>query len=483
MAGGSVSRRGFMRGCAAGVVGLAGAGISSSRVFAGGGRRPNIVLIVSDDHGLDALGCYGNEVIKTPNLDGLAGDGVRFVNAFCTTASCSASRSVILTGQYNHANGQYGHEHSYHHFISFSNIKSLPVRLTEAGYRTGRIGKYHVAPDEVYKFDAALPGNSRSPVQMAENCKDFIRGDDKPFFLYFCTSDPHRGGGTANELLTKPDRFGNKAKGGYPGVKEVKYDAKDVIVPPFLPDSAECRAELAQYYQAVSRVDQGVGKFLSVLKEAGKDENTIVIYISDNGVAFPGAKTTLYEPGMRLPFIVCDPRLKKKGITCDALINYADLAPTILDFAGVSDTAQMQGRSFKSVLGVEHPKGWDETYASHTFHEITMYYPMRVVRGRRYKLIWNIAHGLDYPFASDLWAASTWQATIKSGRRYYGKRSVDAYIHRPKFELYDLETDPHEINNLADDPKHAEILAEYKAKLKAFQKRTKDPWILKWEYE
>ena len=482
MAGEFISRRGFMKNCAVGVVGLGAAGVAS-RAFGGDEQRPNIVLMVSDDHGMDALGCYGNSVIKTPNLDGLAREGVRFVNAFCTTASCSASRSVILTGMYNHATGQYGHQHSYHHFVSFPNTKSLPVLLTEAGYRTARIGKYHVAPEEVYKFDIAIRANSRSPVQMAENCRDFVGGDEAPFFLYFCTSDPHRGGGTANELPTRPDRFGNKAKGGYPGVKEVEYDPKDVIVPPFLPDSLECRAELAQYYQAVSRVDQGVGKLVNVLKEAGKYDNTIVIYISDNGVAFPGAKTTLYEPGMNLPFIVRDPRLKRKGITCDALVNYADLAPTILDFAGVSDMAQMQGRSFKSVLGVEHPKGWDETYASHTFHEITMYYPMRVVRGRRYKLIWNIAHGLDYPFASDLWAASTWQATIKRGEKYYGKRKVEAYLHRAKFELYDLKNDPPEINNLADDPNHADILAEYKGKLKAFQKRTKDPWIVKWEYE
>jgi len=126
----------------------------------------------------------------------------------------------------HHANGQYGHQHSYHHFVSFPNVRSLPVLLTEAGYRTCRIGKYHVAPEEVYKFDATLPANTRSPVQMADNCRDFISSDDdKPFFLYFCTSDPHRGGGVANELPGKPDRFGNKPDGGaYPGVNEVKYD-------------------------------------------------------------------------------------------------------------------------------------------------------------------------------------------------------------------------------------------------------------------
>jgi len=476
-----MSRRDFMKGCGA----LVGSTLISQRAAAREGKRPNVVLIVSDDHGLETLGCYGNPVIKTPNLDGLAAEGVRFTNAFCTSASCSASRSVILSGMYNHANGQYGHQHSYHHFISFDKVRTLPVRLTEAGYRTGRIGKYHVAPEDVYKFDEALPGNSRSPVQMAENCRDFVRqGGNQPFFLYFCMSDPHRGGGVAQELPGKPDRFGNRAQGNYPGVKEVTYDPKDVVVPPFLPDIPECRAELAQYYQAISRVDQGVGRLFSVLKEAGQYDNTLIIYISDNGVAFPGAKTTLYEPGMNLPCIVRRPGQKNKGITCDALINFADLAPTICDFAGaLSGDNGFQGRSFKSVLEREHPDGWDVTYASHTFHEITMYYPMRVVRQRKYKLIWNIAHGLDYPFASDLWASATWQATLRDKRKDYGKRAVEAYLHRPKFELYDLENDPHEVNNLADDPQYAKVLEELRAKLKAFQKRTKDPWIVKWDYE
>jgi len=447
-------------------------------------RRPNVVLFVSDDHGRETVGCYGNPVIKTPNLDALAADGVRFVNAFCTTASCSASRSVILTGMYNHANGQYGHEHDYHHFISFGNLKSLPVHLSEAGYRTARIGKYHVAPQEVFRFETVLPANSRSPVQMADNCRPFIAADkDKPFFLYFCLSDPHRGGGVVAESPYKPDRFGNRPA-GYPGVTEVEYDPKDVIVPPFLPDTPACRAELAQHYQSVSRVDQGVGRLVEVLKAAGQWDNTVFIYISDNGVAFPGAKTTLYEPGMRLPCIVRTPWQRRKGLACDALVNFADLAPTILDMAGVTPRdSTIQGRSFASVIESEHADGWDTTYASHTFHEITMYYPMRVVRERRFKLIWNIAHGLDYPFASDLYDSATWQGVLNSGATHYGRRTVQAYLHRPKFELYDLQEDPDEARNLADEPAHAETLKRLQAKLKAFQERTVDPWRLKWRYE
>ncbi len=445
----------------------------------------NVVLYVSDDHGRD-LGCYGNRAVKTPNLDRLAADGTRMEYAFCTTASCSASRSVILTGLHNHANGQYGHQHSYHHFASFPNIKSLPVLLTEAGYRTYQVGKYHVAPEEVYKFDQRIGVDTRNPVQMAERCKDLIAEEsDKPFFLYICTSDPHRGAGT-DIPPHRPNSFGNLPEGrSKPGVERITFDPADVEVPPFLPDTPSCRAELAQYYQSVARLDQGVGRLIALLKEAGRWEDTLFIYISDNGIAFPGAKTTVYEPGIRLPCIVRNPYGEKRGVTSQAMISWVDLAPTILDFAGALPAKPpFHGRSFLSILGEESPEGWDEVNASHTFHEITMYYPMRVVRERRYKLIWNVAHGLPYPFASDLWAAPTFQQQYKQGLdALYGKRTLRAYIHRPAFELYDLEADPHEVKNLASDGEHAETLQRMQAKLKAFQKRTRDPWIVKWEYE
>ena len=171
----------------------------------------NVVLIVTDDQSPD-MGVYGNTAIKTPNMDRLAEAGTRFRNAFCTTASCSASRSVILTGLHNHANGHYGHQHHFHKFSAYDNIVSLPVYMKAAGYRTARAGKYHVAPEVVYEFDQAIPGSGRSPVQLANNCQRFLSEDsDKPFFLYWCTDDPHRGGGTADELPYAPNRFGNPA--------------------------------------------------------------------------------------------------------------------------------------------------------------------------------------------------------------------------------------------------------------------------------
>jgi N-sulfoglucosamine sulfohydrolase len=369
---------------------------------------------------------------------------------------------VILSGQHNHANGQYGHEHSYHHFSSFSDVKSMPVLLAEHGYRTASAGKYHVAPREVYAFDQYV--NGPSPERMAERCRPLIAADtDEPFFLYFCTHEPHR-----------PFRREGSDT----------FDPEQVIVPPYLPDTPECRRELARYYGSVQRADAGLVRLLEILQQSGRWDDTLVIYISDNGIAFPGAKTTLYEPGMRLPCVVRNPRAETKGVVTDAMVTWADLLPTVLEFAGVSSAERsLHGRSFLSVLETPHPEGWDEIYASHTFHEITMYYPMRVARERKYKLIWNIAHGLEYPFASDLYASDTWQGVLASGTDTYARRKIDAYLHRPKFELYDLENDPHEIENLAESREHAETLVELKRKLRAFQQRTKDPWILKWEYE
>ncbi|MBA2601994.1 MAG: sulfatase [Acidobacteria bacterium] len=466
-----------------------------------GGR--NIVVFVADDHGQDA-GAYGHTVVRTPHLDALAAEGVLFKHAYATTASCSASRSVILSGLHNHRTGQYGHEHDYSHFRSYDDLKTLPVLLREAGYRTARSGKFHVAPEATYKFETVLEGPQRSPVEMAEHARAFIAArDPRPFFLYVATSDPHRGGGIAHELPSHPDRFGNRPE-GYPGIDPVTYEPAAVVVPPWLPDSAASRAELAQYYQSVSRLDQGFGHLVQVLKDEGVYDQSLIVYLSDHGAAFPGAKTTVYEPGLRSPLIVRLPNGQRRGISSEGLVSWVDITPTLLDFAGATpptykqhigspevratadlpETHGLHGRSFLALARGEEVAGWDEVYASHTFHEIQMYYPMRAVRGRRFKLIWNIAHQLPFPFSTDLWSAATWQsAWLGKGSVKYGLRTVAGYINRPEFELYDLQHDPHEARNLARDRQFAEVLAEHKKKIREFQARTSDPWILKWGYQ
>lgn len=477
----------------------------------------NVVLFIADDLGQDA-GCYGNTDVKTPALDQLAREGTLFRFAFCTTASCSASRSVILSGLQNHATGHYGHSHASGHFSTYRSVRSLPVLLGEHGYRTGRIGKYHLAPEEVYKFQTALPGNAWNPVAMAEAAKAFIADKSKPFFLYFCTLTPHRSGGVLEGHPHKPNPFGNHQT--YPEIKDVTYNELELKVPSFLPDSPECRAELAQYYQAISRTDAGLARLVQILKETGQYENTLIIFGADNGMAWPGAKTTVYDPGMRLPLVVRHPEQKKRGVVSEAMVSWVDLTPTILDFAGVKDVMappfvvgdpeagaagggeeggragkaagkkkgglvkyEFHGRSFLPTLEGEKPPGWDVVYASHQFHEITMYYPTRVIRTDRYKLILNVAHQLPYPFASDLYASATWQAALKSEQPFYGKRRVSDYVFRPRYELYDLQRDPDEIVNVAEKPEYKEVFAKLSEQLKDYQKRTRDPWFSKYTYE
>ena len=480
----------------------------------------NVIFFITDDES-PTLGCYGDSIAKTPAVDALAKDGTLFENAFATTASCSASRSVVMSGLHNHLNGQYGHTHAFHKFSSFHDVValSLPRVMANEGYRTIQIGKYHVAPEEVFHFDTYLKVNSRSPVEMAEACRPHITADDdKPFLLYFATSDPHRGGGIdkTSELNFKPDLFGNKAeKGAFPGVEEVFYDPATLPIPDFLPDTPECRAELAQYYQSCSRIDQGLARLVAILKEADLYDKTMIVFTADHGMAFPGGKTTVFEGGLKVPFVVRNPYQAERGVRSEAMISHIDITPSILDFAsgldhktkspkkwvdpktfwkdkpyvanenrGGKNYKSYHGRSWIPILGKSDAAGWDNIQASHTFHEIQMYYPMRVYRDREYKIIWNIASGQPYPFASDLWAASTWQAQWAKGKDApYGGKTVDEYINRPAFELYAIDKDPNESTNLADTPEHAETLKAYQEKLKAWQKQMKDPWVMKWRYE
>lgn len=477
----------------------------------------NIVFYIADDMGA-FLGCYGIAQAKTPHMDALAADGTLFTRAYATTASCSASRSVIMTGLHNHANGQYGHQHAYHKFALYPQAVTLalPQVMRQAGYRTGLFGKNHVAPGSVIDYDIEGGEKGRNTVQLVDAAFKFISAEsDKPFLCYIGTGDPHRDGKRDEDSPYKPNMFGNLPKQkSYPGVQETFYKPEDVFVPPFLPDTPTCRAELVQYYQSVSRVDTGLGHLVKRLKEAALYDKTMIIVTSDHGMAFPGGKTTVYEPGLHVPLIVRNPYLEKRGVKNNALVSHVDLTPSMLDFAGgldpernfpkktvnVTEWAQAHslgkgdnlgkpyksyhGRSWLAILDKESDPSRTELHASHTFHEIQMYYPMRVIRDEKYKLIWNIASPLPYPFASDLWAAPTWQAQWAQGKdAKYGTKTVGQYIQRPPFELYDIKYDPDETKNLADDPQFKATLDEYKSRLKKWQEQMDDPWVQKWDYE
>jgi N-sulfoglucosamine sulfohydrolase len=434
----------------------------------GAGGPRNVVLLIADDLGMQ-VGCYGDKVAKTPNIDALAAGGTRFTHGFASVSSCSPSRATMLTGLPTHQCGQYGLAHATHNAHSFREVQSVPKLLKQAGYRTGVIAKLHVQPPEVYPWDEEVRANGRNGVAVAAAAKKFIQeSDDKPFFLLVGFTDPHRAFDSAKS---------------YKGIPQVKFDPKDMSIPYHLSDTPEVRADLADYYGSIARLDFGVGAVLQAIKDSKKADDTLVIFLSDNGIPFPGAKTTLYDSGVLLPLIVHSPSAKAKGVVNRAMVSWTDIAPTILDWAGVKPAPAMAGKSLLAILEQQDDVDRNMVFGSHQFHEITMYYPMRMLRTRTHKLIRNLAHPLPYPFASDIYNSPSWQGVLQRNDTMLGKRPRDAYEHRPKEELFDLSKDPDELKNVADDPAYASVLKELRGRLKDWQTTTKDPWLVKEKYE
>lgn len=429
--------------------------------------RPNLLVLIADDLGLHT-GAYGDPHAKTPNLDRLAAEGVRFTHAFCTTASCSASRSVLFTGLHNHANGQYGHAHDFHGMSLLPHIRPLPALLKPAGYRTGLVGKFHVNPAAQFGWDYLSPAQGRNVLSIAQRVQSFVESAaGQPWYLHVGYDDPHRLG----------RGFGNDVK--HPGVSPHAFDPARLSVPSFLPDNPATRRELAEYYQAANRFDQGIGMVLDLLRARGELDRTIIVVLSDNGMAFPNAKTNVYDAGSRLPFLVRAPGVRG-GLVNQAMIHFPDIVPTMLEWAGAQGPDYpLHGRSFAPILGQENPTGWDQVHFSHTFHEITMYYPIRGTRTRRFKYLRNLYPELTFPHASDLWESPTWRSIVAMGDAgRLGQRPAAQYLHRAAEELYDMNADPDEVSNLAHVPAHRETLEALRRETHAFRKRTADPWLI-----
>ncbi|KAH8897467.1 alkaline phosphatase-like protein [Thozetella sp. PMI_491] len=440
----------------------------------------NVLLLIADDLGRQ-VGCYGDDIAQTPNLDRLASEGIRFTKAFASTASCSGSRTTIYTGLHTHHNGQYGLASHRHHFQTFDHVETAPGLLSRHGYLTGIIGKVHVGPKEVYPWEIREESDTRDVAKISDRTAAFFdrsKTESRPFFLTVGFVDPHRDRSRAG--------FGNTADYDT-RVKTVKFDAEKVHVPDFLTDSPGTRQELASYYESINRLDQGVGLILAGLDNAGLRDETLVIFLSDNGPPFVNSKTTLYDAGVNLPFIVRPPSssdTSSVGIVNPNLISYVDILPTILEYAGHPEENERRfprvGRSFLSILTeTQELASWDHVYGSHTFHEVTNYWPTRYLRDRQFKYHRNIAHRLDFPFAADLYGSLAWDDVrnqVETPKRI-GTRRLTDYFLRPPEELYDLEADPLEVNNLARDPQHAGRLQRMRQQLEDWQRRTEDPWL------
>ncbi|KAK2569718.1 N-sulfoglucosamine sulfohydrolase [Acropora cervicornis] len=469
-------------------------------VIAGENERRNVLVIIGDDAGFETQ-VYNNTICRTPNLNTLAKRSVIFNNAFTSVSSCSPSRSTILTGLPQHQNGMYGLHHDVHHFNSFDDVRSLPLLLQQANVRTGIIGKKHVGPEVVYPFEFSYTEEHHSILQVGRNItyikeltQKFLQGserDSRPFFLYIGFHDPHRCGHTHPEYGSFCEKFGNgePGMGLIPDWKPVLYSPDEVIVPYFVQDTPAARQDIAAQYTTISRLDQGIGLLLDEFRQAGFEDNTLIIYSSDNGIPFPTGRTNLLDPGMSEPYLVSSPYAPERwGELSDAMVSLLDIVPTVLDWYDISypsytvlgKDVKLTGKSVLPLLHKETSAGWDTIFASHNLHEVTMYYPMRVVRNKAFKLIHNLNYKMPFPIDQDFFVSPTYQDLLnrtQEGKPTKWFRTLDQYYYRDQWELYDLKTDPKELKNLFGKPNYQGVVKELQGKLQVWQNITYDPWI------
>jgi len=416
--------------------------------------KPNIILFITHDQG-QYLGCYNSyetpNSLNTPNIDKLAAKGIKFTNYFCTAPQCSPSRGSIQTSLYPHQNGLMGLANLGWNLPNFN--KTLPIYLRENGYSTYLVGLQHetnhvedLGYDDVSKrmkdYKYSIKNVIPAFIEFLKNHEK----DKKPFYVNVGTIESHRPFIVWNDPVP-PSR---------------------VKVPSFLPDNEMIREDLGQFYGAVEIVDKGIGEILAFLEDSPLFDNTLFIYTTDHGIAFPRAKCTLYNPGLKTSLIMSLPSSEyfSGGKVFNQMISNIDLLPTILDLIKAQIPKSLEGKSFLKVLMGESDSFREFIFAEKTFHEI--YDPIRGIRTERYKYIYNFKP-LD----------TLYQVPRDISMGLSGKCMKDHY-NNPRLteELYDLENDPNEFANLSENSDYNDIKESLKKKLFEWMRRTNDP-ILK----
>lgn len=408
--------------------------------------RPNIVVLVADDLGWRDLGAYGNAAVRAPNLERLARSGLRVAHAFGTTPQCSPSRIGMLSGKYPHAT----RTEDLHTPLGEAE-RVLPSHLQAAGYFTGLMAKTHIGASAERQFQWYSPG-------LSDALPGFLdTAGTGPFFLWVGFHDPHR--------PYQSDTV------------ERSHSPARVVVPPHLADTPETRRDLADYYDEIARMDGEIGRMVAELGERKLLDRTLIIFLSDNGAPFPREKGTLYDGGTRTPLILFWPGTIAAGSSYDhGLVSTIDLAPTILELAGVEGTAGTQGRSFRRMLTDpgSYP-GRTHVFSERNWHDCDEH--QRAVRTARFKLIRTDAYTeLPLCTAADIGASPSYQALrerARQGRLTSAQRRLFE-APRARIELYDLTTDPWELRNLAGDPAYAGQVRELASVLQEWMEGTDD---------
>jgi N-sulfoglucosamine sulfohydrolase len=429
-------------------------------------HRPNVILIIADDMGWDDCGAYGHPTIRTPNIDRLAAEGMRFTNAFLTSSSCSPSRASIITGRYPHNT-----DAEQLHWPLPAEQQTFVELLKRAGYWTAAIGKWHLGDAVKNRFDYVreadvsgfqLPAGTKKTkgIMVAKEksgCEHWVstlrnRPKERPFFLWLAALDPHRD--YEPQIIKNP------------------HKPKDVRVPPYLPDVPEVREELALYYDEITRLDSFIGEVLKEIDKQGIKQDTFVLFISDNGRPFPRDKTTLYDSGIKTPSIVRWPRQVQAGSICTQLVSSVDIAPSILTLAGIVIPSNFQGHSFIPLLKNPTTKIRDYVFAEDHWHD---YEDLgRALRSLKHKYIRNDYPDLPATPPADVGRSPTFKAMQRL--RAQGKLNENQMVcfkrPRPTEELYDVINDPHELHNLSQNPKYTYVLRELRQALHDWSKRT-----------
>jgi len=444
----NMTRRGLLR--RAWNAGIAATGLaltSRSSAERAESTRPNFVLIIGDDISVSDFGCYGHPSIRTPHVDKLAAGGLRFANAYLTTSQCSPTRCSLITGRYPHNTGA----PELHSPLPEGQVM-FPAILRKAGYYTAAAGKWHMGNYAKGAFDKVVGGGGSGGEERWVQCLQ-QRPKNRPFLMWFAAYDAHRG--------WSPDKEGKP------------HTPRDAVIPPYLIDTPAVRKDMAQYYDEVQRLDRYTGLVARELKKQGQLENTVIVFMADNGRPFPRCKTRLYDSGVKTPLVVHWPAgIKARGKVSSSLVSTIDLAPTFLELAGLKSPESFQGVSMAPLLADPKAATRKYVFAEHNWHGQIAH--ERMVRHGDYVYIRNAHPQLPQICGLDSQCPQKeLRALAKQGK--LTPAQLDPLLEpRPAEELFNVADDPHQVKNIAGNPEHRKVLASLRTLMDQWQKRTGD---------
>ncbi len=419
-------------------------------------EKPNIIIIMADDLDSRQLSCYGGQNMKTTHIDQLASDGVKFNAMIASEAMCIPTRASLLTGLYPVKHGAYQN-----HKPVNRNLKSVVHYLNDLGYRVGLTGKDHMTrPRSVFPFDRVDGFEPNCVASTDEYFLDSVRNyirQGEPYCLFVMSINPHTPWTVGN-----PDEF----------------DPDELVLPPHWVDTELTRTEFCKYLAEVRRLDDQVGDIVNLLEETGTADNTVVIFLGEQGPQFPGGKWTLYDNGQHSSMIVKWPGTVRAGTETHAIVQYEDITPTLVDIVGGTPIAGLDGRSFKAVLAGNATHHREVAFGIHNNIPEGPAYPIRSVRDLHYKLIWNLTPDSTYYIkymlntANEKLAWTSWVDHAVHDDR--AKALTERIVKKPAIELYDIAKDPFELENLAEKPEYLRLVQRYQARLQAWMEEQGD---------